>query len=663
MSQTRFLQFLRSNLLGSKEAAIQAVKGQVGNSMDGSMVLGRYEDTNGDVRSVIGIVGKNLSGANNSMTIFDLDKVASDALIAKVDNIEDTLGIGEGASGVTIISRIESAEALLAKLDGTVTEEGSIKKQIKDAVDAEATIARAAEQANATAIADEKSRAETAEQALQGKIDDEATAREEEDSKLSDAIADEKSRAEGQEAAIRSEFASADDDLKEELIGDAESYKTLGALEDAIQSAVADAKSYSISKLSNAEVTALGDSKVQEAYKLVDEDNTTVGDVIKIYKDSSLKSVALNGQILNFTYILADGSESTVGVDVSNFLAESEFSNGLQVIDHVVSVKVDETSETFLTVGPNGIKLSGVQNAINTLDTDLQNQIDIINNTTIPTLNAEYKAADETLQANINTEKSERTAADSGLDTRIKVLEDAVGGDSVETQITEAIDDLKGTPEGKTLNESYDTIYEIAEELAKLEGDENKEGSIAYDIKAKVDSLDSTKTGNGAFVDVTVTQVDGVITEVSVAESDIASAEGLSDEIDRAKAAEQANTTAISSEKTRAEGQEAAIRTEFANADTALKNNLLGDAAESYNTLGKLEDAIQAVDAKVIALDVIDSEVIGSYVTSVSQEDGKISSEKKTLVSSTNDNVITFDNVNNGIYLSNVWDCGTFENN
>ena len=336
MSQTRFLQFLRSNLLGSKEAAIQAVKGQVGNSMDGSMVLGRYEDTNGDVRSVIGIVGKNLNGANNSMTIFDLDKVASDALIAKVDNIEYTLGIGEGASGVTIISRIESAEALLAKLDGAVTEEGSIKKQIKDAVDAEATIARAAEQANATAIADEKSRAETAEQALQGKIDDEATAREEEDSKLSDAIADEKSRAEGQEAAIRSEFAAADDDLKEELIGDAESYKTLGALEDAIQSAVADAKSYSISKLSNAEVTALGDSKVQEAYKLVDEDNTTVGDVIKIYKDSSLKSVALNGQILNFTYILADGSESTVGVDVSNFLAESEFSNGLRVLDHVV---------------------------------------------------------------------------------------------------------------------------------------------------------------------------------------------------------------------------------------------------------------------------------------------------------------------------------------
>ena len=169
---------------------------------------------------------------------------------------------------------------------------------------------------------------------------------------------------------------------------------------------------------------------------------------------------------------------------------------------------------TTLFVGPNGIKLSGVQNAINTLDTDLQNQIDIINNTTIPTLNA----ADKTLQANINTEK------------------------------------------------------------------------------------------------------------------------------------------------TRAEEQEAVIRTEFANADAALKNNLLGDAAESYNTLGKLEDAIQAVDAKVIALDVIDSEVIGSYVTSVSQEDGKISSEKKTLVSSTNDNVITFDNVNNGIYLSNVWNCGTFEN-
>lgn len=136
------------------------------------------------------------------------------------------------------------------------------------------------------------------------------------------------------------------------------------SLAGSIKSAVSDAKSYSISAVEGAELTALG-ANVKEAYKLVDEDGAKAGEIIKIYKDSSLKEVALNGQTLNFTYILTDGTESTVGVDVSTFLAESEFGNGLQVIEHKISVKKDTSSEEFLSVGADGVKLSGIQTAIN----------------------------------------------------------------------------------------------------------------------------------------------------------------------------------------------------------------------------------------------------------------------------------------------------------
>ena len=135
------------------------------------------------------------------------------------------------------------------------------------------------------------------------------------------------------------------------------------SLAKSIKSAVKDAKSYSITSISGEELTALG-TNVKEAYKLVDEDGTQAGATIKIYKDSSLKEVNLVGQELQFTYILTDGSENTVGVDVSTFLAESEFKNGLEVVDHVVNVKKDPTSEPFLTVGADGVKLSGVQTAI-----------------------------------------------------------------------------------------------------------------------------------------------------------------------------------------------------------------------------------------------------------------------------------------------------------
>lgn len=145
----------------------------------------------------------------------------------------------------------------------------------------------------------------------------------------------------------------------------------IASLATSIKTVSKDAKSYSVKKLTPEEVTALRDTNVKEAYKLIDEDSAQAGDTIKIYKDSSLKKVALNGQTLNFTYILADGTESTVGVDVSAFLAESEFKDGLQVIDGNVSVKKDASSEGFLTVGEGGVKLSGVQNAINAAKTEL----------------------------------------------------------------------------------------------------------------------------------------------------------------------------------------------------------------------------------------------------------------------------------------------------
>ena len=141
-------------------------------------------------------------------------------------------------------------------------------------------------------------------------------------------------------------------------------------LKKAIDDVDGAAKSYTIVKVTE----GLG-SNVKEQYKLqqiVGGKTEPVGEPINIYKDSSLKSVALDGQTLKFTYILADGTESIVGVDVSTFLAESEFADGLQVINHIVSVKIDQTSEkdsqaepaAFLTVSANGIKISGIKDEI-----------------------------------------------------------------------------------------------------------------------------------------------------------------------------------------------------------------------------------------------------------------------------------------------------------
>ncbi len=151
-----------------------------------------------------------------------------------------------------------------------------------------------------------------------------------------------------------------------------------GALVDlakAVSETKNDAATYKIAKVT----TGLSEN-VMEAYQLVQTVNgkdTNIDVQIPIYKDQTLKSVELTdtdgkkkGQYLKYTYTTANGEDSVVYVDVSRFLVESEFKNGLSVSESgEVSVKIDATSEGFLTVGTGGVKLSGVTDAIDAAKT------------------------------------------------------------------------------------------------------------------------------------------------------------------------------------------------------------------------------------------------------------------------------------------------------
>ena len=181
-------------------------------------------------------------------------------------------------------------------------------------------------------------------------------------------------------------------------------------------------------------------TNVKEEYALVDSVGNKLGDTVKVYKDSSLESVELvnvgGKEYLRFHYILADGSTRQVDIDVSAFLSETEFKDGLKVTNSNVYVLIDPTSESFLTVSSNGVKLSGVQNAIDSAvnsekaareaaDTTLQTNINnlrtdatnsattLYNALTAETYNRE--TADSTLQNNINSEQDRATAAENQL--------------------------------------------------------------------------------------------------------------------------------------------------------------------------------------------------------------------------------------------------------
>lgn len=93
---------------------------------------------------------------------------------------------------------------------------------------------------------------------------------------------------------------------------------------------------------------------------LSDKDNTT---------HESASSTIVNGSgadALVFVHQLANGNYKLTTVDVSSFLRESEFGNGLNVQGGEVSVKINSTNDSndYLSVSKDGVALNG--NAINT---------------------------------------------------------------------------------------------------------------------------------------------------------------------------------------------------------------------------------------------------------------------------------------------------------
>lgn len=110
---------------------------------------------------------------------------------------------------------------------------------------------------------------------------------------------------------------------------------------------------------------------VKERYELHDSYNNKIGESIDIAKDSHIVSITYitnsgdtHYQNLEYKYIDVNGVEQTEYVDMSSLVLEAEFKSGVTATDGIVHGVVDPQSEAFLSVGADGFKLSGVQDAI-----------------------------------------------------------------------------------------------------------------------------------------------------------------------------------------------------------------------------------------------------------------------------------------------------------
>ena len=241
---------------------------------------------------------------------------------------------------------------------------------------------------------------------------------------------------------------------------------------------------------------------IRERYKFVKSDNTELEQTIDIYKDSSLMNVELqevdNKKCLVFTYILEDGTEKNITLDVEQLLIESEFQDGLSGVseDGVirVKVKIDDSSEKYLTVSKNGVKLSGINAKFNKtnkrigelntkIETETTNReqgiTDVNNRISNTNANVELKA-DKTY---VNEELAKKATNDA-LNALTEVVDTKAASEYVNTEL-----------EKKT-----DKTYVDDELSKKATNDALNELSAKVDTKASTEHVD-TELSKKATID------------------------------------------------------------------------------------------------------------------------------------------------------------------
>ena len=397
---SNFIRVLRNGTLyADRETAISNLNTKLSDLQDGEICLASYGATWDAAKTILGVVRFKTvdSVAKRSYTIFDNEDTAE--IAAEIAKLDATVTHTDSNNHVTV--KVIEADGLLSSVEvktadiasaaelgtkgdastvdtafGRIAKEVADRKQaITEAIGAlDSTVEPTNDHSVLTGLTQEngvltaKTEIQLANVAISGSASDVANA----------AIP-----ADGTYVAVEGTNVSA------QIASIAKTIK-------GITTTQSNAFKYITVKLTPQEVTALGDSNVKEAYKVVAyigesyasaSVKETVGDIIKIYKDATVHEIYLGStddtinestgviskvtpidetkSSLNYAYIMAGGTYAMAKIPVSSILSEAQFKNGLQVSENgEVSVKKDTTSERFLDVTANGVKISGVQGAI-----------------------------------------------------------------------------------------------------------------------------------------------------------------------------------------------------------------------------------------------------------------------------------------------------------
>lgn len=727
--------FTPSNDKTARQVALDAMNEQLNSLADGTAILGRYKETDGVVKTLVGFAY--ISNDAKTLTVFDVDgagadvdkkiKTAIEALDSNATSVDgknvqvkvtetdgkitavnittdNTVNSGDVANAIaTEIDKLEYSDTAVdgeyvsqvSETDGkiavkrvalpTVNAISAAGKPITAVSENLGAISATAGTINAefVNIADsgQKFTATTVEDALAeiaAEIDamdltvvsgdgEVITAVSEEDGKVSaskTAIKDVKLTGYAKNTAATGAI-SGNDDIEDALsklennIAASQSATTVTNTDHSINvTAAATGTTIGVNINSGEKVISLGndgiytdiklsavtvsEANVKEAFALIASDGATqLGSTIKIYKDSSLLSVALlhadysdpqnpvlptydkiNGwtdiasptqanQALCFAYENVEGNVVVAAVPVGSFINEQEFASGLtwdSTAGKVIGV-VDPSSESFLTVGTNGFKVDGIKGEIDT----------------------KINALDATV-GSTNVESGKHVAVqvveDAGKLTALTVTENDIASKSL-------LDGLSGktVTEAASSNDSITVTPSAATDGTKHLDIITDASKIKMSGFTKADAL--TKITDSSSVTDALLEVDKVITE---------KAEVISTALNGLEAT-KAEKTALDAEIAARKDVDGQSGDKYAaNANV----NYIGNATSLNDADIKLDIALKAVD--------------DAMLTGVAAGDGitvSVKNNKSQIIDVKINNDGGIVNDGTGLHLGTV-DCGTY---
>ena len=377
---------------------------------------------------------------------------------------------------------------------------------------------------------------------------------------------------------------------------------------------------------------------VKERYQLLNSDNKPIGQNIDIYKDSALDNFYL-GHIndtlegadekgesdkdtinpgkgetaLVYVMQLANGKYKLTAVDVGAFLEESEFKDGLEVNNHVVKVKKDASSQTVvteynsdgtaktnsdvITISADGIKIANIQTAINAAIGTLH--------VTDAAVAGKYVSTVSETNGKISVSRLDISAA--------------------------PLNNYSKGSDATSVNAS-DTINAA---IGKLE---NQVGAAKAAAKTVINTAVDGESRSHMEITKNSTVADGH-DEYSFSLVDVASKNALEAEVLRAE----------TTEKTLAESIGCAY-----NDSTKAVTAYASTVTNAYAKTSQVKSDIAALDGEVgNALNGITSANAGIVVGTKSNK-----SQEIILTLASNGNALQI--TENGLYLSSVWDCGSY---